>query len=296
MAGQTQPSTPAPPAVTYSVIVPTYNERENVAVLAWLLIKALAGVPAASFELVVVDDSSPDGTQEVVQQLQAALGDRLAIQLVARPAKLGLGSAYAAGLCVARGDFVVLMDADLSHLPAYLPAFIEKQRRTGCDVVSSTRYAHGGGVAGWNWARKLTSRGANLLASFLLQARASDLTGAYRMYRRTCLVQLLADTRSRGYAFQMEVRCRKGGCGSLAQPFSRQMAGYCKRRRAEDGRGSEDQSWGMQQLRCIRGPTPPLSLSSFNASSPLPFPLTKHPLPKARPLPVTHRTHYAATT
>ncbi|KXZ48592.1 hypothetical protein GPECTOR_26g495 [Gonium pectorale] len=192
--------------VEYSIIVPTYNERENVGALLWILRAELAAL-AVSYEVVFVDDNSPDGTADAVRELQAAFGPEL-VHLVSRPGKQGLGSAYAAGLREANGEFVILMDADLSHHPKHLPAFISSQRASNADIVTGTRYRLGGGVAGWNLARKLTSRGANILASFLLGARTSDLTGAYRLYRRDVLADLLCRTRSRGYAFQMEVIVR----------------------------------------------------------------------------------------
>lgn len=91
------------------------------------------------------------------------------IQLRPRPGKLGLGTAYVHGLQFATGDFVFIMDADLSHHPKYIPDFIAKQRKTGADVVTGTRYGPGGGVYGWNFKRKLISRGANILAATLLQ-------------------------------------------------------------------------------------------------------------------------------
>jgi dolichol-phosphate mannosyltransferase len=90
----------------------------------------------------------------------------------------------------------------------YIPAFLEKQQETGCDIVTGTRYRQGGGVAGWSLGRKIVSRGANLAASFLLGATTSDLTGAFRMYRRDVLEKLLTKTTSVGYAFQMEIIVR----------------------------------------------------------------------------------------
>lgn len=108
----------------------------------------------------------------------------------------------------ASGDFVILMDADLSHHPKYLPAFIAKQQQTGADVVTGTRYKPGGGVFGWDFKRKLTSRGANFLASFLLRPGVSDLTGSFRLYRRDALLSLMQQCTSKGYAFQMEIIVR----------------------------------------------------------------------------------------
>lgn len=165
------------------------------------------------YEVVVVDDASPDGTQDVVRSLQRAYGSGR-LKLVARPGKLGLGTAYMAGLAAAAGDFVVLMDADLSHHPKYIPRFITRQLDTGADVVTGTRYASGGGVFGWDFRRKLTSRGANYLASTLLRPGVSDLTGSFRLYRKSTLARLMAECTSRGYAFQMEiiVRARGRGC------------------------------------------------------------------------------------
>ncbi|KAF2284394.1 hypothetical protein GH714_021456 [Hevea brasiliensis] len=131
------------------------------------------------FEIIVVDDGSPDGTQDVAKQLQQVYGEDC-ILLRPRPKKLGLGTAYIHGLKQASGNFVVIMDADLSHHPKYLPSFIKKQLETGASIVTGTLYAQGGGVHGWNLMRKLTSRGANVLAQTLLWPGVSDLTGSFR--------------------------------------------------------------------------------------------------------------------
>jgi dolichol-phosphate mannosyltransferase len=195
-----------------SIIIPTYNEAENIAILLWLVHETCtgAGIP---YEVVVVDDASPDGTQAAVAQMQRVLGPGR-VWLAPRPAKLGLGSAYSHGLAHARGEWVILMDADLSHHPAYIPAFFDAQAASGADIVTGTRYAPGGGVAGWSWKRKLTSRGANVLASVLLGLRVSDLTGAYRLYRRSLLDGLLGSVGSKGYAFQMEMIARASAQGA----------------------------------------------------------------------------------
>ncbi|KAE7995277.1 hypothetical protein FH972_000095 [Carpinus fangiana] len=188
----------------YSIIIPTYNERLNIALVVFLVFKHLRDV---DFEIIVVDDGSPDGTQEVVKQLQQVYGeDRILLR--ARPKKLGLGTAYSHGLKHASGNFVIIMDADLSHHPKYLPSFIKKQLETGASIVTGTRYVKGGGVHGWNLMRKLTSRGANVLAQTLLWPGVSDLTGSFRLYRKSVLEDIISSCVSKGYVFQMEMIVR----------------------------------------------------------------------------------------
>jgi len=197
--------------LTYSILLPTYNERDNIAIVIWLIIKHLKPSNIA-YEIIVIDDNSPDGTQDIVKRLQKAYGaDK--ILLKPRAGKLGLGSAYVHGLKYASGDFIILMDADLSHHPKYIPEFIAKQRQTGAAIVTGTRYASKGGVYGWDFKRKLTSRGANILASVMLQPGVSDLTGAFRMYRKDVFDSLIHQCKAKGYAFQMEiiVRARQAG-------------------------------------------------------------------------------------
>ncbi|GJD08965.1 Dolichol-phosphate mannosyltransferase subunit 1 [Galdieria sulphuraria] len=156
------------------------------------------------YEVIVVDDNSPDGTLEVAKKLQQVFGSDKVV-LAPRAGKLGLGSAYSHGLQFAKGNFIIIMDADLSHHPKYIADFVRKQREGSFDVVTGTRYRGEGGVFGWNWRRKLTSVGANLLAQLLLNPGVSDLTGSFRLYRRQAFEQLIHRTRSKGYVFQMEI-------------------------------------------------------------------------------------------
>jgi dolichol-phosphate mannosyltransferase len=101
------------------------------------------------------------------------------------------------------------MDADLSHHPKYIPSMIDMQARTGADIVTGTRYAQNGGVFGWTFKRKLTSKGANTLAQALLSTGGvSDLTGSFRLFKRPVLETLLKQCKSKGYAFQMEIVVR----------------------------------------------------------------------------------------
>ena len=171
-------------------------------------------------EVIIVDDNSPDGTQKVVAELQKIYPNK--IKLHARPGKLGLGSAYIDGMSLCSGRFIILMDADLSHHPKYIPQFIKKQKQTDADIVSGTRYLPEGGVFGWDLRRKLTSRVANFVADTMLAPRCSDLTGSFRLYKKEVLQYLMRNVKSRGYAFQMEViiRAREAGYSIQEVPIT----------------------------------------------------------------------------
>ena len=189
----------------YSVLMPTYEERDNLPLIVYLLLKT-ADENKINLEVVIVDDNSPDGTQDVIKELQKAYKDK--ITLHARPGKMGLGSAYIDGLSKCRGKYVILMDADLSHHPKFIPPFIAKMKETNCDLVTGTRYLPGGGVHGWDLNRKLTSRVANYMASTLLNPQASDLTGSFRLYKKEVLEAIIPKVKSRGFIFQMEIITR----------------------------------------------------------------------------------------
>jgi len=198
----------------YSIILPTYNERDNLPLITQFIHDTFTE-SKLNYEIVVVDDSSPDNTLEVAKSLQKIFGTDH-FQIVSRPGKLGLGSAYSAGLKKSKGQRIILMDADLSHHPKFIPQMIDVMDNNNkkVDIVSGTRYARGGGVAGWDTYRKLTSCGANFLASFLLNTGgASDLTGSFRLYEREAIEMILPSIKCKGYAFQMEilVRAHKAG-------------------------------------------------------------------------------------
>lgn len=187
----------------YSVILPTYNERENLPIIFYLLDKTFTEAKL-NYEVVVVEDSSPDGTLEVAQALQKSFGEKH-VQILTRKGKLGLGSAYKDGLKKAKGERIILMDADLSHHPKFIPEMVALMDKEKFEIVTGTRYRKGGGVYGWNVKRKLTSKGANFLADFLLNPGVSDLTGSFRLYERKTIDHILPMVQSTGYAFQMEI-------------------------------------------------------------------------------------------
>ncbi|KAF8245277.1 hypothetical protein K440DRAFT_634792 [Wilcoxina mikolae CBS 423.85] len=204
----------------YSVIIPTYNERKNLPVITWLLERTFTQ-HNLSWELIIVDDASPDGTQDVAKQLIKVYGSDK-ILLKPRAGKLGLGTAYVHGLQFATGNFVIIMDADFSHHPKFIADFIALQKAHDYDIVTGTRYAGNGGVYGWDLKRKLVSRGANLFATVMLRPGVSDLTGSFRLYKKHVLDRVISETQSKGYTFQMEmmVRARAAGYSVGEVPIS----------------------------------------------------------------------------
>ncbi|KAA8490934.1 Dolichol-phosphate mannosyltransferase subunit 1 [Porphyridium purpureum] len=220
----------------YSVLLPTYNERENLPYIVWLLVRAFRSA-GERCEILIVDDNSPDGTQEVARRLQRyynrhdadsesdGLQDDVRIELLTRTGKLGLGSAYMHAAKQARGNFVLILDADMSHHPKYIPRMIATQRTADYDIVTGCRYVPphlGGGVHGWDLRRKLVSRGANFLAQLLLRPGVRDLTGSFRLYKRSAFERIMQHMRSSGYVFQMEiiVRARRLNCSIAELPIT----------------------------------------------------------------------------
>ncbi len=181
-----------------TVVVPTYNEAENLPVVA-------AGVRAQGFRLLVVDDASPDGTGDLADRL--ADGDHL-VEVLHRPAKAGLGRAYAAGFDAALesgAEVIIEMDADLSHDPTDLPRLVAAIE-AGADLVVGSRYVPGGSTPDWPLSRRLISRGGNLYARILLDLDVRDATAGFRAFRRAALDKLPFRTvEASGYGFQIEM-------------------------------------------------------------------------------------------
>ncbi|KAG8900253.1 dolichol-P-mannose synthesis [Tulasnella sp. 417] len=207
----------------YSVILPTYNERKNLPIIIWLISKTFTE-SELDWEIIIVDDASPDGTQEVAKQLIDVYGEDR-ILLKPRAGKLGLGTAYIHGLNFCSGNFVIIMDADFSHHPKFIPEFIKLQQQYNLDIVTGTRYRSSttphlrgsqvapGGVYGWDLKRKVISRGANFFADTVLNPGVSDLTGSFRLYRREVLRNVISQVQSKGYVFQMEMMARARAMG-----------------------------------------------------------------------------------
>ena len=189
------------------VVVPTYDERDN---LAPLVTRLFAAVPEA--DLLVVDDASPDGTGELADELAAA---DPRISVLHREGKAGLGAAYTAAFAWAREhgyDVVVEMDADGSHLPEQLPRLLTALQ--DADLVLGSRWVPGGSVVNWPRSRELLSRGGNAYTRTLLGMPLKDATGGFRAYRRSVLDELpLAEVASQGYCFQVDLAWRTWKAG-----------------------------------------------------------------------------------
>jgi dolichol-phosphate mannosyltransferase len=185
------------------VIVPTYNERENI---ARLIDNVLAQDPR--LEILVVDDGSPDGTADIVDRMIAA---STRVNILRRPRKMGLGTAYVAGFrwALERGyDFVFEMDADFSHDPSQLPEFLRAIQ--SADLVLGSRYREGKvSVVNWPISRLILSYFANVYARRVTGLQVWDATGGFKCFRRSVLEAIdLNEVRSNGYAFQIEMSYR----------------------------------------------------------------------------------------
>jgi dolichol-phosphate mannosyltransferase len=192
---------PRPPGRVV-MVVPTYNERDN---LAWLVGRLRSAVP--DVDVLVVDDGSPDGTGEVADGLAA---DDPQVLVLHRTAKAGLGAAYLHGFRVALDagyDVVGEMDADGSHQPEQLPLLLAAL--ADADLVIGSRWVPGGTVVNWPWSRKVLSVGGNLYARTLLGIPLRDVTAGFRLFRRTTLERIDLDTvQSAGYIFQTDLAFR----------------------------------------------------------------------------------------
>jgi dolichol-phosphate mannosyltransferase len=186
--------------VRATVCLPTYNERENLE----SMVRALA---EHGVSILVIDDSSPDGTGELADGLAAELEQ---VAVLHRERKEGLGPAYLAGFRRALADgaeLVLEIDCDFSHDPADVPRLISEARKA--DLVLGSRYVDGGSVRNWGFVRRAVSAGGSLYARVLLGVPIHDLTGGFKCFRRTVLETIDFDAiSSRGYAFQIETTYR----------------------------------------------------------------------------------------
>ena len=209
------------------VVIPTYNEREN---LASLVLRVLG--LGAEYNVIIVDDGSPDGTGLVADQLAVQHGGR--VHVVHRPSKEGIGPAYVSGFksaIASKAAFIAQMDADHSHHPEELPRLVAAA--TSHDLVIGSRYVPGGRTMGWSLWRRVLSRFGNLYVRAVLRVPIVDLTGGFKVFQREVLAGLDLDTvQANGYAFQIETTYRVHMSGKrvveLPIIFTERVAGDSK--------------------------------------------------------------------
>lgn len=199
------------------VVIPTYNEKENIEDVITRVLKH-------DVDVLIVDDSSPDGTSEIVKTLIEKYQGRL--RLETRSGKLGLGKAYVFGFykCIEDGyDIICQMDADLSHDPNALESLIAPVAKGEADLVIGSRYVDGGVIPKWTLLRRLLSRGGNLYTRIMLNVKTKDATAGYRAYESRLLKEILnLGIHSDGYGFQIEMTycAKKLGANILEVPIS----------------------------------------------------------------------------
>jgi dolichol-phosphate mannosyltransferase len=188
--------------LSLAVIVPTYNEKENLPILVDQLLK----LPTPDLHILVIDDNSPDGTGKIADELAAQMPRQISV--IHRAGKLGLGTAYIQGfkhLLQTDSQYIAQMDCDFSHPPQKLVEFIQVIQ--SCDVVLGSRYVSGGSLdQSWPFWRKALSGFGNAYARTILGLKVRDVTGGFRLWRREVLSAIpLDDVKSNGYIFQVEM-------------------------------------------------------------------------------------------
>jgi dolichol-phosphate mannosyltransferase len=185
------------------VVIPTYNEKDNIC----LILQAIFGLNQ-DFHVLVIDDNSPDGTAEIVRNMQFQFPSQLFLE--ERKGKLGLGTAYIHGFkwaCERNYAFIFEMDADFSHDPADLPRLYDACKTGGADLAIGSRYVKGGGLVNWPWDRKALSKGGSLYTRLITWMPVKDPTAGFMCYKKDVLDTINLDKIFFvGYAFQIEMK------------------------------------------------------------------------------------------
>jgi dolichol-phosphate mannosyltransferase len=210
-----------------SIVLPTYNESQNIA----SMLDSIAGTLAADAqaEIIVVDDNSPDGTGDIASNHAKKFdGKKLQVRVIRRPDKQGLSSAILAGVQSATGDIIVVMDGDFSHPPQTIPTMIKELQDSSCDIVVASRYVRGGSVIGWPFKRRLMSRGAIKIAQVGLGIEVKDPMSGFFAFRRPIIEGVKFD--AIGYKMLLEILVKAKGARVREVPytFTNRVAGASK--------------------------------------------------------------------
>lgn len=231
------------------VIIPTYNEKENIRDII-LKVFSLEG----SYDVLIVDDGSPDGTAQIVKDLQKEYPERLF--LIEREGKLGLGTAYLTGFkkCLELGyDYIFEMDADFSHNPEDLPRLYAACAEDGADLAIGSRYCHGVSVVDWPIGRIVMSYFASVYVRTILRMKVYDTTAGFKCYSRKVLETMdLDDVRMKGYGFQIEMKYTAYRLGFIIKEVPIIFINRQKGSSKMSGGIFGEAFWGVMRLRFRR--------------------------------------------
>ena len=201
-----------------SIVVPTYNESQNIVRILDSIAETLSPYTAA--EIIVVDDNSPDGTAEIANLHAKNISDnkKLYVEIIRREGKFGLSSAIIAGIQSATGDLLVVMDGDFSHPPQVIPSIIEGLQDSNCDIVIASRYIKGGSIIGWPFKRRLMSKGATKIAQYGLGIEVRDPVSGFFAFRRDIIHGIKFD--GIGYKMLLEILVKTKGARIKEIPYT----------------------------------------------------------------------------
>jgi len=201
--------------VPLSIVLPTYNESQNIAKMLDSIAETLPADSAA--EIIVVDDNSPDGTGDIASR-HTTNNRKVRVQVIRRQGKLGLSSAILAGVQSAAGDIIVVMDGDFSHPPNAIPAMVEELQGSKYDIIVASRYVKGGSVIGWPFKRRLMSKGATKIAQVGLGIEVNDPMSGFFAFRRHIIEGIKFD--AIGYKMLLEMLVKAKGARVKEVPYT----------------------------------------------------------------------------
>jgi dolichol-phosphate mannosyltransferase len=203
-----------------SIVLPTYNESQNIVKMLDSIAQTLSPDAMADAEIIVVDDNSPDGTADIASMHAKKIynNKKLHVEIIRRDGKFGLSSAIVAGLQSATGDMLVVMDGDFSHPPQVIPSIIEALQDSNCDIVVASRYVKGGSVIGWPFKRRLMSKGATKIAQYGLGIEVKDPVSGFFAFRRDIIHGIKFD--AIGYKMLLEILVKTKGARVKEVPYT----------------------------------------------------------------------------
>jgi dolichol-phosphate mannosyltransferase len=209
-----------PSKAKLSIVVPTYNESQNIVRILDSIAETLS--PYAAAEIIVVDDNSPDGTADIAslhaKNISNNNNKKLHVEIIRREGKFGLSSAIVAGVQSATGDLLVVMDGDFSHPPQVIPSIIEALQDSNCDIVVASRYVKGGSIIGWPFKRRLMSKGATKIAQYGLGIEVRDPVSGFFAFRRDIIDGVKFD--AIGYKMLLEILVKTKGARVKEVPYT----------------------------------------------------------------------------